>query len=84
MIGMRLFKSANCPSTWLAHVSFNLFGLLALVASLAAELADRYVTRRETPKGWLSIESVILEHSAQSTTSPCSTKSKTDAALRGD
>ena len=24
---MRLFKSAICPSTWWAHVSFSLFGV---------------------------------------------------------
>jgi hypothetical protein len=51
---MRLFRSATCPSVW---------------QRLARALVDRYVTRRETPKGWPSIESVILEHSVLSTTS---------------
>jgi hypothetical protein len=38
--------------------------LPALAVGLAGELADRYVTRRETSPGWPTIESVILEHSA--------------------
>ena len=59
---MRLFRSA-CPSIWLAHGSLGLFALLAVAAGLGGELADRYVTRRETPTGWSSIESVILEDS---------------------
>jgi hypothetical protein len=37
--------------------------LAALAAGLAGDLADRYVTRRETSPGWPSIESVILKHS---------------------
>ena len=60
---MRLFRSASCPSIWLAHELFSLFGLLALDPGLAGEPADRYVTRRETSPEWPSIESVILEHS---------------------
>ena len=62
-IGMRLFKSATWPSIWLVHGSFSLSGLLALETRLAGELADRYVTRRETSPEWPSIEIVILEHS---------------------
>ena len=42
-------------------VRSSLFVLLA--AGLTGELADKYVTRRETAKGLPSIESVILEHS---------------------
>ena len=56
-------RSITWPSIWWAHGSFSLFVLLALTIGLAGELADRYVTRRETPKGWPSIERVILEHS---------------------
>jgi hypothetical protein len=66
---MRLFRSTTCPSTWRAHGSSGLFALVAFAAGLAGELADRYATRRETPPGWPSIKSVILEHSVQNTTS---------------
>jgi hypothetical protein len=66
---MRLFRSATCPSTWRAHGSSPFFALPALAAGVAGELADRYVPRRETPPGWPSIESIILEHSVYSTTS---------------
>ncbi len=44
------------------HPSLSI--LLALAAGLAGELAGQYVARRETPPGWRSIESVILQHSA--------------------
>ena len=66
---MRLFRSATCPSIWQAHGSVSLLALRALSVGLAGKLADRYVTRRETPKGWASIERVIPEHSVLSTTS---------------
>jgi hypothetical protein len=63
-MGMRLFKSITWLSIWLAQGSSSLFALPALAVGLAGELADRYVTRRETSPGWPSIESVILKHSA--------------------
>ena len=40
-IGMRLFRSATCPSILQAHGSFSFFVLLAFAAGLAGELADR-------------------------------------------
>jgi hypothetical protein len=63
-MGMRLFKSITWLSIWLAQGSSSLFAVPALAVGLAGELADRNVTRRETPPGWPSIETVILEHSA--------------------
>jgi hypothetical protein len=66
---MRFFKSTTWLSIWLAQGSSSLFALPALAVGLAGELADRYVTQREALPGWPSIESVILEHSALSTTS---------------